>query len=104
MVIFFRARFIFPFIDTFCMVTRRDGKLRKAAYWKRLEEQIEKVNAELEKTVEERDDALKRLETLMEENEKLRSRLRACENPNTPSSTQRFKKAGKEGQGKARRS
>ena len=57
------------------MVTRRNSKLRKAAYWKRLEEQIEKVNAELEKTVEERDDALKRLETLMEENEKLRSRL-----------------------------
>lgn len=66
------------------MVTHRDGKLQKAAYWKWLEDQIEKVNAELEKTVEARDDALKRLEALMEENEKLRSRLRAYENPNTP--------------------
>lgn len=56
MVIFFRARFIFPFIDTFSMAIYRNSKLRKAAYWKRLEEQIEKVNAELEKTVEERDD------------------------------------------------
>ncbi len=71
------------------------SELQNAAHWKWLGEQIVDVVAELEKTVEERDQAIQKLEVLLKENEKLKSKLRMYENPNTPSSAQRFKKAKK---------
>jgi len=81
MVVFFHARFIFPFFDSIGMGPYQDSKLQRVAYWRWLEKEIEKISTELEKTVEERDDALERVKCL-------EAKLRIYENPNTL----RFKK------------
>ena len=62
-------------------------------YWRWLEGQLAELSAELGRVTEERDQAVQELE-------RLRARLHAYENPHTPSSAVRFKKAAPERTGK----
>ena len=69
-------------------------------YWRWLEQQLSELSTELERVTDERDQATQKLEETMRELERLKAQLRAYENPHTPSSAVRFKKAAPKRTGK----
>ena len=69
-------------------------------YWRWLEQQLSELSTELERVTDERDQATQKLEETMRELERLKAQLHTYENPHTPSSAVRFKKAAPERTGK----
>ena len=76
-------------------------------YWRWLEQQLSELSTELERVTDERDQATQELEdakhildATVQELERLKAQLRMYENPHTPSSAVRFKKAAPKRTGK----